>query len=534
MRRPIRFAARVAAGVAAGAVAALTVGVFGAGVASAAPAQGDIRGAGAAGAIKDSYIVVFKDSSAEARRVPTAATEMAARYGGSVHRFFGTAVPGFTVRASEAKARQLAANPAVAYVEQDRQVHIAGTQTSPPSWGLDRLDQQALPLSKSYTYPSTAANVTAYVIDTGVRLSHTDLAGRVRSGYDFVDTDTDASDCQGHGTHVAGTIAGTSHGVAKAAKIVAVRVLDCTGSGTYSAIIAGVDWVTKNAVKPAVANMSLGGSTSAALDTAVRTSIASGVTYAVAAGNDNVDACTKSPAHTTEAITVAATDPADTRASFSNYGTCVDIFAPGVNIVSAANSGDTGTATMSGTSMATPHVAGAAALVLAATPTATPAQVAATLTSTATTGKVAAAGTGTPTLLLHTGTPAPTTPPATTPPAAPAPCTATTGTDKTIPDLGTADSPLTLTGCTGTASATSKVAVTIKHTWRGDLVLSLIAPDGSSYKLKGSAANDSAANINTTYTVNLSTETRNGTWKLRAQDVAKNDTGYIDTWTLTL
>jgi subtilisin family serine protease len=525
------FAPRLAAGLAVSATAALAAGLLGAGTANAAPADGDIRGAGAPGAITDRYIVVFKDTSSEARRVPAAAADLAARYGGAVHAAYGTAVRGFTTRMSQAKARRLAADPAVAYVEQDRQVRITGTQTSPPSWGLDRIDQRDLPLSKTYSYPSTAATVTAYVIDTGVRLTHSDLTGRARSGYDFIDNDTDATDCQGHGTHVAGTIAGTSHGVAKAAQIVAVRVLDCQGSGSYSAIIAGVDWVTKNAVKPAVANMSLGGGTSTALDNAVRTSIASGVSYAVAAGNDNVDACTKSPADTAEAITVAATDPADARASFSNYGSCVDIFAPGVNIVSSANSSNTATATMSGTSMATPHVAGAAALVLAANPTATPTQVRDTLVSAATTGKITSPGTGSPNTLLHTGT---LTAPTTTPPGTPAACTATNGTDKNVPDLGTADSTLTLSGCTGTASATSKVEVHIKHTWRGDLIVSLIAPDGSSYKLKNSSTTDSAPNVDATYTANLSTEARNGVWTLRVQDIYKNDTGTIDTWTLTL
>ena len=215
----------------------------------------------------------------------------------------------------------------------------------------------------------TASQVTAYILDTGIRISHADFGGRARDGRDFIDNDAVASDCNGHGTHVAGTVGGAKYGVAKDVKLVAVRVLDCEGSGSYSQIIAGIDWVTGNAVKPAVANMSLGGSTSTALDDAVRRSIASGVTYAVAAGNDNIDACKKSPARAAAGDHGRRDRRAATPApSFSNFGTCLDIFAPGVKILSAGKSGDTATATMSGTSMAAPHVAGAAALVLAAQP----------------------------------------------------------------------------------------------------------------------------------------------------------------------
>jgi subtilisin family serine protease len=260
--------------------------------------------------------------------VDGAAGDLARQYGGAVRQSYKNAVKGFSAKLTERAAKRLAANPAVDYVEQDRQVAATGTQANPPSWGLDRIDQASLPLNGSYTYPNAASNVTAYVIDTGVRISHADFGGRAVNGYDFIDNDPVANDCNGHGTHVAGTVGGTSYGVAKGVKLVAVRVLDCQGSGSYSQIIAGVDWVTRNAVKPAVANMSLGGSAGSTLDNAVKASIAAGVTYAVAAGNSNADACNTSPARLPEAITVGATDSADARASFSNYGACLDLFAP--------------------------------------------------------------------------------------------------------------------------------------------------------------------------------------------------------------
>jgi subtilisin family serine protease len=310
------------------AAAVVAVGTVGVGAAAAAPAEGSVRGANVAGSIKDRYIVVFKSGSPAARGVDGAAGDLARQYGGAVRQSYKNAVKGFSAKLTEAAAKRLAANPAVDYVEQDRQVAATGTQANPPSWGLDRIDQASLPLNGSYTYPNAASNVTAYVIDTGVRISHADFGGRAVNGYDFIDNDPVANDCNGHGTHVAGTVGGTSYGVAKGVKLVAVRVLDCQGSGSYSQIIAGVDWVTRNAVKPAVANMSLGGSAGSTLDNAVKASIAAGVTYAVAAGNSNADACNTSPARLPEAITVGATDSADARASFSNYGACLDLFAP--------------------------------------------------------------------------------------------------------------------------------------------------------------------------------------------------------------
>jgi hypothetical protein len=545
-----RSLTRAAAAVAVGSVAALTAGILGASAATAAPAEGQILGANAPGAIKDRYIVVFKDSADESRRVSAAARELAARFGGTVRNEFGTAVRGFSANLTEAAAKRLAANPAVASVEQDRVAKLAADQTG-ATWGLDRIDQPALPLTGTYTYPNTAATVTAYIVDTGVRLTHSELAGRATSGYDFIDSDADASDCQGHGTHVAGTVAGSTYGVAKQAKIVAVRVLDCQGSGSYSAIIAGVDWVTKNAVKPAVANMSLGGTTSAALDTAVQNSIKSGVTYAVAAGNDNKDACTVSPARLAEAITVGATNSTDARASFSNWGTCLDIFAPGEKILSSTKGSDTTTGLMNGTSMATPHVAGAAALYLAANPTATPAQVRDALVNNSV-AVVTGAGTGSPNRLLQTKfigqqvtvppappvtTPPTTTPPATTPPAtipAGTACTVTNSFDRAIADKATVESKLTVANCDGKGSTTAKVNVVVKHTDRGDLAIWLIAPDGTSYKLKRSTSGDNVANLNATYTVNLGSEVRNGEWKLKVSDMVDGDKGTLDAWTLTV
>ncbi len=279
-------------------------------------------------------------------------------------------------------------------------------QQNPASWGLDRIDQRQLPLDDAYSYDRAGAGVTAYIIDTGVRVTHDDFGGRARSGYDFVDDDANADDCHGHGTHVGGTVAGSQYGVAKGADVVGVRVLNCQGSGSTSQVVSGIDWVTENAVKPAVANMSLGGGVDGVLDDAVRRSIDSGVSYAIAAGNGNIlgwpqDACNYSPARVPEAITVGATDRDDQRASFSNYGTCLDVFAPGVDITSAWIGSDSDTNTISGTSMATPHVAGVAALYLEGNPSATPAQVRDAVVNNATSDVVGDPRAGSPNKLLY-------------------------------------------------------------------------------------------------------------------------------------
>ncbi|WP_406328816.1 S8 family peptidase [Streptomyces sp. NBC_00203] len=379
---------------------AALLGGFTALPAQAAPAEGKVLAANSPTAIKGSYIVTLK-KGAGFKAASSAGKGLINEYGGTVKKTFGTALNGYTANLSATEAKRLAADPAVASVEQNQTVHLTDTTQSSAPWGLDRIDQAALPLSGTYTYPDTAGSgVTAYVIDTGVRITHSQISGRASYGYDAVDGDTTASDGNGHGTHVATTIAGTTYGVAKKASIVAVRVLDNSGSGTTAGVIAGIDWVTANHTTPAVANMSLGGSASTSLDTAVANSIASGVTYAIAAGNSGANASSYSPARVSTAITVGATSSTDAKASWSNYGSVLDIFAPGVSILAGYNTSDTATATLSGTSMATPHVAGAAAVYLAGHTSATPAQVATALVNGATSGVVTSAGTGSPNKLL--------------------------------------------------------------------------------------------------------------------------------------
>ncbi|MEV6374109.1 S8 family peptidase [Micromonospora musae] len=599
----------------------------------AAEPTGTIRAAGGATAVADSYIVVFKDTAVGRDSVSDNAHRLTGRHGGSVARTYEAALRGFEARVDEKTAARIAADPAVAYVEQNHTVSIADTQPNPPSWGLDRIDQRNLPLNSSYTYPNTASNVRAYIIDTGIRFTHNDFGGRAVSGFDAIDGGA-ADDCNGHGTHVAGTVGGSAYGVAKGVQLVGVRVLNCQGSGTNAQVAAGIDWVTANAVKPAVANMSLGGSANSSIDTAVTNSINSGITYAVAAGNGDIfgnrqNACNYSPARVGPAITVGATQNNDAAASFSNFGTCVDILAPGVNITSAWYTSNTATNTISGTSMASPHVAGVAALVLSATPGLTPQQVRDNLVNNSTPNVLTNLGTGTPNRLLYVvngSTPPPTndfsvsvspTSGSTAPggsvtatvgtattngsaqsvslsasglpsgatasfspstvtsggsstltiatsagtPAGSYPititgtgasatrtatytltvtgtgggCSGTNGTDVAIPDTGaTVASSIVISGCGRNASASSQVPVNIVHTFRGDLVIDLVAPDGSSYRLKNSSFFDGVDNVNTTYTVNLSSEAANGTWQLRVRDVYSGDTGYINTWSLTL
>ena len=411
-------------GIALGALAAASATAIGllvalpAGSAGAAP-KGTVVSVAGARAVPGSYIVVLKDEMTARSATTQTAGDLAQQYGGQVRRTWSRALHGFNAAMSDEQARRLAADPRVQYVQADSEVHVMDTQTNPPSYGLDRLDQRDLPLDNSYTFATTASNVHAYIIDTGIRVTHQTFGGRATFGHNSVDANN--TDCNGHGTHVAGTVGGTQYGVAKGVALVAVKVLNCQGSGTTAQVVDGINWVAQNAIKPAVANMSLGGGADNAIDNAVNQAIAAGVTFAIASGNSNTDACTSSPARVANAITVNASDRNDARASFSNFGTCTDIFAPGVNITSAWMTSDTATNTISGTSMATPHVTGGAALWLAAHPNDTPAQVAAGLVAASTPDKISNPGAESPNRLLFTGsggggTPPPTTPPPTTPP----------------------------------------------------------------------------------------------------------------------
>jgi serine protease len=352
-------------------------------------------------AIPGQYIVVLNDDRVMRPEVRGLADALARQHGGSVMHVYESAIRGFAVAMSATGAAALARNPRVRYVEQDSEMSIVDTQPN-ATWGLDRIDQRDRPLGGTYTYNTTAAGVHVYIIDTGIRRTHVEFGGRVSTtGYTAINDGNGTNDCNGHGTHVAATAGGALYGVAKSVTLHAVRVLSCSGSGSTSGVIAGVDWVTANRTSPAVANMSLGGGASTALDDAVRSSVASGVTYALAAGNSNVSACNSSPARVSTALTVASSTSSDARSSFSNYGTCVDLFAPGSSITSAWSTSDTATNTISGTSMASPHVAGVAALYLAANPSASPSTVHAAIVDNASVNKLSNVGSGSPNRLLY-------------------------------------------------------------------------------------------------------------------------------------
>jgi subtilisin family serine protease len=377
------------------AAAAVTVAI---GAATPASAEGTVLNAGSPNAVAGSFIVGFKDGAS------VAAHGMTAKYGGQVRSTYNDALHGFAATMSDRQARRLAADPSVAFVEQDQVFTIQTDQLNPPSYGLDRIDQGNLPLNNRYTFNTTASNVTAYIIDTGIRTTHQTFGSPSRAVFAFNAVDTNNTDCNGHGTHVSGTVGGSQFGVAKGVHLRGYKVLNCQGSGTTQQVVNGINRAAADhpAGQPAVGNMSLGGGVSTAIDNAVRGAISDGITMAIASGNSNANACNFSPARVAQAITVNASDSNDARASFSNFGTCTDIFAPGVGITSSWATSDTATNTISGTSMATPHVAGVAALYLASHPTATPAQVQTALVNGATANHISNPGTGSPNRLLFT------------------------------------------------------------------------------------------------------------------------------------
>ncbi|MGJ8664481.1 MAG: S8 family peptidase [Marinicella sp.] len=385
---------------------------------SAEANMSNILGSSLATRVPNQYIVVFKDaavisaatslmdanmSAAEARAqvVREMGIDMATKGRGEMVRTYSTAINGMVlVSQKENAVLRLLSDPRVDYIEADQVVRLNATQTN-ATWGLDRIDQANLPLNNTYNYDFDGTGVNAYVVDTGVRITHSQFGSRGRSGYTAINDGNGTNDCQGHGTHVAGTIGSSTYGVAKDATIYAVRVLGCDGSGTNAGVIGGVDWVAANHIKPAVANMSLGGGASSALDSAVNSAVSAGITMVVAAGNDNSNACSYSPARAASAITVGSTTSTDSRSSFSNYGTCLDIYAPGSSITSTWSTSNTATNTISGTSMAAPHVAGVAALYLDEFPNASPSQVEAAIEGAAIPNKVTDARTGSPNLLLN-------------------------------------------------------------------------------------------------------------------------------------
>lgn len=418
--RPRRIAAPALAGLA----ALVLAGCGGGGDGSAEAPQAQALAARAATAATTAttataagtqrYIVVLRSHVTDPR---TRSTDLMRGRGGEVRHVYGArgrGLRGFAVTVPDGGAESFLAalerHPDVDRIEPDVAVRASQAVQAAAPWGLDRADQRDLPLSGSYAYARTGAGVTAYVIDSGILAGHADFGGRVRAGYTSVADGNGTSDCNGHGTHVAGIVGGATWGMAKEVGLVPVRVLDCAGSGTASGVIAGIDWVVANAARPAVINLSLGGPASAALDAAVAAAVQAGIPVVVAAGNDGADACTASPARAPAALTVGATAATDARASYSNWGACLDLFAPGSAIVSAWPTATTATATLSGTSMAAPHVAGLAALALAGSPSATPAQVADLIRAAATAGRVTDAGTGSPNLLVHTALGTVTTP----------------------------------------------------------------------------------------------------------------------------
>lgn len=360
--------------------------------------------------IPDEYIVVLRTPPRGASALLAELQGMAGISSVQLLGVYGAALNGFAIKATPAALAALRANANIDFVQPNQVVSAIATQSPTPSWGLDRIDQRNLPLDNSFTYPTGGAVVHAYIIDTGIRMTHNEFTGRIGNATDCIGGQTPpGNDGNGHGTHVAGTVGGTTYGITKNAVLHAVRVLDNGGSGSSASVICGINWVVANFTAPAVSNMSLGGGADAAIDNATNGMVAAGVVSAVAAGNNNADACNSSPARAVNAITVGAIGnfatgtPSDNRASFSNFGTCLDIFAPGVAITSSWNTSNTATNSISGTSMASPHVAGVAALYRSFNPAATATQVATALISNATLNVVGSPGTGSPNRLLYMG-----------------------------------------------------------------------------------------------------------------------------------
>ncbi|WP_433323458.1 S8 family peptidase [Spirillospora sp. CA-294931] len=515
--------ARIAA---AGIGLAVAAALLGGTPASAAPAEGKIHQAKKHYA--GQYIVVLKADAQKAAKGK--AESLADKYGGDVTSTYSVTLNGYAVKKmSEGQAKKLAADPSVKAVYEDGTTRAAGEQPNPPSWGLDMVDQKTHTLDKKYVYPNTADSVTAYVIDSGVKKDHSEFEGRVSFGYDFVDNDADASDCFWHGTHVAGTIAGKTVGVAKKAKIVAVRSLGCGGSAPDSATVSSMEWVAKNGTTPGVVNMSLGMDSVGVGDEQVKAMVAKGFVVAVAGGNAGSDACQTSPARVPEAITVGWMNQGGSRSG--NYGTCLDLFAPGGNIYSADHTGSYRTG--SGTSMATPHVAGAAALDLEANPGSTPAQVRDRLVNNSTPNLVSNAGSGSPNKHLWvgyiTGGPGPGT------------CGLKSNDEDVaipdqLPDAAPSGDPvgssITQDKCDGQARAALPVKVDIDHTFTRDLKIDLVGPSGKVYALKAAGGIGESGGVHKTYTVDASAEKANGTWKLQIQDLFMYDEGKLTGWSI--
>ena len=495
-------------------------------------------------AISNQYIIVFKDNyvdqqvqslmvirgqfterQAREHIVNDMSIDLATQGLGDIQRTYSAALNGFVLVSRSAKAvARLALDSRVDFIEADQTVSVGVTQNN-ATWGLDRIDQVNLPLNNTYIYNQNGSGVTAYIIDTGVRQTHNLFGGRASGGFTSINDGNGTSDCNGHGTHVAGTVGSSTYGVAKNVNIVAVRVLGCNGSGSNSGVVAGIDWVTANHTNTSVANMSLGGDISSATDNAVNAAVASGITMVVAAGNDNANACGFSPARATNAITVGSTTSSDSRSSFSNFGTCLDIFAPGSSITSTWSTSNSATNTISGTSMASPHVAGVAALYLDDNPNASPAQVQAAIESAAGVNKVSNPRSGSPNLLLNSNLGSGNPPP-------PSGGSFFQNTSNiSIPDNNPTGATSNLNVSRTGASGNIRVTYSIVHTYIGDLKVEIFTPTGQTAVLRNGIGG-SANNINETKNLNAGSIEASGNWRLKVTDDAGQDTGFIDSWSI--